>query len=216
MKISKTYREDKNPSKASRDALINFMMDHEESVERVAAKVLARCYPNRFSKDGTAPNRMAHQLAEGMPGRFAAWILTKTTRKVTKVDGKTKTKTLKGGYLVTHCDGKEVAVGHSFWLTFKRFCRFSQAARSDSQGTARRWKNARSIDKETARKHPNRYRNTPRYHAAVEGAPIQCDGLTAEMKAILRGTEVAAITARLERGDITRKMAQAEVLALIN
>jgi hypothetical protein len=197
MKTTKTYRENRKPSRAAKDRVLGFIEPRPEVVVKVCAKVLAHKYPNRYSREDR-PNKLALQTAREIIGKFGLWLLESK------------------GYLVTHVNGKKMTTGHSFWSTFKRFCKFSQAARSDSQGTARRWKNAPAIDKETARKHPNRYRNTPRYHASVYGVDPVSDNLTPEMESILHGPEVAAITRRLELGDITDKMAEAEVLALIS
>lgn len=226
----KTYRETRNPTKAARKAAINFMMENEAAVLGNAAKILARCKPNRYSHEDR-PNRLAHQTAMEIPGKFSRWLLGKT------------------GYLVTHCEGQKMTTGHSFWTTFNGFCKFSQAARPDSAGKARRSttqqrkvlsdateaqrahldrindqlatgliteRMAESLtmdllnisygpDAETISKNSRRYRSKPRQHTAVAGVDPMSDDLTGAM---------ASIERRLESGDITPGQAADEALEL--
>ena len=203
MTITKTYRTDRSPSRLAKKAAQEFMMANEPAAKGTCAKVLSFTQPNKFSANDR-PNKLAHQTAREIVGKFSQWLMDSS------------------GYLVTHCEGRKLPVGHSFWLTFKGFCKFSQAARQDSQGKARRsttaqkkllsaiteeqhakldkitFRLARGLitdrmaeslrmdlldiatgpDAETVSKNSRRYRSRPRQHAAVDGIDPVSDELS--------------------------------------
>ena len=128
MKTStKTYRRNNSPTEAARLDVLDFIKANPGPDEigvdiavLVCAKKLAYRFPNKYSYNGNGPNKLASQTAAEIVGKFSEWLLGSK------------------GFILTHCNGKRATVGHCFWMTFKAFCSWRQAAQPDTAGKARR------------------------------------------------------------------------------
>lgn len=152
----KAYRKNPDPTKAKRDELLIILYGQRDCAERVAANVLAAHDPNRFgdiSREwAICPNEDAMSLGQEMPGKFAEWLLSPA------------------GYIVeTDATGKEIEPRHSMWLTYKRFCAFRVARKSDALGKSNRAKGSiKPLAKSTLRHKKRQYRNVRHTAAFVD------------------------------------------------